>query len=221
MQTPQGFRRSALDLGFRRAAELGLEVTDEASLMELIGVEVLIVDGSRANIKVTTREDVPMKVRTGIGFDAHKLVSGRELWLGCVQIPFEKGLEGHSDADVIAHAIADALLGACALGDIGYHFPPGDEKYKGLKGSDLLEKTASILRDAGFTISSIDATLSCEQPSCPYRAEMCRRIACALGSVPPMSASRQRRGREWAMLEQVKDYQLRLSQSHTAPDTGF
>jgi 2-C-methyl-D-erythritol 2,4-cyclodiphosphate synthase len=143
---------------------------------------VHIVEGSRSNIKVTTREDLPMKMRSGIGFDAHRLVPGRELWLGCVLIPFEKGLQGHSDADVLAHAVADALLGAAALGDIGFHFPDSDERFFGLSGAELLARTSSILRDAGFTISSVDATLSCEQPRIsPYRQEMCARMACALG----------------------------------------
>jgi 2-C-methyl-D-erythritol 4-phosphate cytidylyltransferase/2-C-methyl-D-erythritol 2,4-cyclodiphosphate synthase len=182
VQTPQGFRKPVLEQGFAQAQEQSLTVTDEASLMELLGVEVHIVEGSRANIKVTTREDLPMKMRSGIGFDAHRLVAGRELWLGCVRIPFEKGLQGHSDADVLAHAVADALLGAAALGDIGFHFPDSDERLFGLSGAELLTRTASILRDAGFTISSVDATLSCEQPKIsPYRQEMCARMACALG----------------------------------------
>lgn len=182
VQTPQGFRKSVLEQGFAQAQEQNLTVTDEASLMELLGAPVHIVEGSRANIKVTTREDLPMKMRSGIGFDAHRLVAGRELWLGCVRIPFEKGLQGHSDADVLAHAVADALLGAAALGDIGFHFPDSDERLFGLSGAELLARTASILRDAGFTISSVDATLSCEQPKIsPYRQEMCARMACALG----------------------------------------
>lgn len=181
VQTPQGFSRILLERGFTEAEALGLEVTDEASLMELIGVEVQLVEGSRKNIKVTTQEDVSVKVRMGIGTDVHRLVCGRPLWLGLVHIPHDRGLAGHSDADVLAHAIADALLGAAALGDIGMHFPSGEARWKDVSGKEILLRTASILRSAGFTISSIDATLSCEQPRLsPYREAMRERIASAL-----------------------------------------
>ncbi|HCU08049.1 MAG TPA: bifunctional 2-C-methyl-D-erythritol 4-phosphate cytidylyltransferase/2-C-methyl-D-erythritol 2,4-cyclodiphosphate synthase [Clostridiales bacterium] len=182
VQTPQGFRKELLEQGFAKAEAEGLTVTDEASLMELIGIEVCLVEGSYGNIKVTTQEDLPMRYRTGIGYDVHRLVPGRPLWLGCVEIPYDMGLLGHSDADVVAHAVADALLGAAAMGDIGKHFPDSDQRYKDMSGKTLLEDTAQLLRDAGFTISSIDATLSCEQPKItPYVEEMRVRMARALG----------------------------------------
>jgi 2-C-methyl-D-erythritol 4-phosphate cytidylyltransferase/2-C-methyl-D-erythritol 2,4-cyclodiphosphate synthase len=182
VQTPQGFRKELLEQGFAKAEIEGLTVTDEASLMELLGIEVCLVEGSYGNIKVTTQEDLPMRYRTGIGYDVHRLVSGRPLWLGCVEIPYHMGLLGHSDADVMAHAVADALLGAAAMGDIGRHFPDSDPRYKDMSGRTLLARTAGLLREGGFTISSIDATLSCEQPKiAPYAEEMRARIAGALG----------------------------------------
>ncbi|HPF18025.1 MAG: 2-C-methyl-D-erythritol 4-phosphate cytidylyltransferase [Bacillota bacterium] len=181
VQTPQGFRKDLLEQGFVKAEAEGRTVTDEASLMELIGIEVSLVEGSYGNIKVTNREDLPMRYRTGIGYDVHRLVSGRPLWLGCVEIPYEQGLLGHSDADVIAHAVADALLGAAAMGDIGLHFPDSDDRCQNMSGKTLLAHTARLLQDAGFTISSIDATLSCEQPKiAPYTEEMRLRMARAL-----------------------------------------
>ncbi len=182
VQTPQGFRRDLLEQGFSRAGAKGLTVTDEASLMELIGVKVALVEGSYGNRKVTTQEDLPLRYRTGIGYDVHRLVPGRALWLGCVEIPWERGLAGHSDADVVAHALADALLGAGALGDIGQHFPDTEERYHNMSGSKLLEATARLLRNAGFTICSVDATLSCEQPKiAPYAERMRAETARALG----------------------------------------
>ncbi len=185
VQTPQGFRRDLLEQAFASAGESGLTVTDEASLMEHIGVEVTLVEGSYGNRKLTTQEDLPMRHRSGIGYDVHRLVPGRPLWLGCVEIPWPLGLLGHSDADVLAHAIADALLGAAALGDIGKHFPDTDIRYKNMSGSTLLKATAALLGDAGFTITAIDATLSCEQPKiAPYSQEMRERTASALGISP-------------------------------------
>ncbi len=185
VQTPQGFRRDLLEQAFASAEEEGLTVTDEASLLERIGVEVSLVEGSYGNRKLTTQEDLPMRHRTGIGYDVHRLVPGRRLWLGCVDIPYSMGLLGHSDADVLAHAIADALLGAAALGDIGKHFPDTDSRYKDMPGSALLQGAATLLGNAGFTITAIDATLSCEQPKiAPYVQEMRERTAAALGISP-------------------------------------
>lgn len=103
-------------------------------------------------------------MRAGIGFDIHPLIEGRRLVLGGVELKFERGLDGHSDADVLAHAVIDALLGAAALGDIGKHFPYTDPQYKGISGMALLERTQTILNDNGVTIENIDSTVICEKP---------------------------------------------------------
>lgn len=105
-----------------------------------------------------------MKIRVGFGFDVHKLVSDRDLWLGGIKIEHSAGLLGHSDADVLIHAICDALLGAANLRDIGYQFPDKDEKYKNIDSKILLRDTMKLLRDAGYELSNIDATIAAEQP---------------------------------------------------------
>lgn len=182
VQTPQGFLKPTLLQAFEKAISDGVEATDEASLVELLGIKVSLVAGEYGNIKITTREDLPLQYRTGFGYDVHRLTPGRELWLGCVNIPYKQGLLGHSDADVIVHAIADALLGAAALGDIGRHFPDTEKAYEGMSGARLLALTRALIEAAGFTISSIDATLSCEQPKIsPYVDEMRAKIGRALG----------------------------------------
>ncbi len=103
-------------------------------------------------------------IRVGNGYDVHRLEKGRDLFLGCVKIPHDFGLLGHSDADVLCHAIADAMLGACSLGDIGIHFPDTDESYRGMKGSFLLKKTLELCKNAGFTISNIDSIIVAQKP---------------------------------------------------------
>jgi 2-C-methyl-D-erythritol 2,4-cyclodiphosphate synthase len=105
-----------------------------------------------------------MNIRVGFGYDVHQLVEGRELWLGGILIPHEKGALGHSDADVLLHAICDALLGAAALGDIGQHFPDTSSAFKGIDSKILLEKTCALLRENGWEISNIDSTLCLERP---------------------------------------------------------
>ena len=121
-------------------------------------------------------------MRIGMGYDVHKLVEDRDLILGGVRIPYEKGLLGHSDADVLLHAIMDALLGAAALGDIGKHFPDTDPQYKGISSMTLLEKVGSLLEEHSFLIENIDATIIAQQPKMrPYIDEMRANIASALG----------------------------------------
>ena len=121
-------------------------------------------------------------MRTGIGFDIHPLVEGRHLVLGGVTLKFERGLQGHSDADVLVHAVIDALLGASALGDIGKHFPDTDPEYKGISSIALLERIQNILHDNGVEIENIDTTIICEKPRLTaHTAQMCRNIAKALG----------------------------------------
>jgi 2-C-methyl-D-erythritol 2,4-cyclodiphosphate synthase len=119
---------------------------------------------------------------TGIGYDCHRLVTGRRLVLGGVELEHELGLEGHSDADVLTHAIIDAMLGACALGDIGQHFPDTDPRYRGADSIELLGATLQLLRDAGFEVMHVDATVVIERPKlAPVRDRMRARLAGALG----------------------------------------
>jgi 2-C-methyl-D-erythritol 2,4-cyclodiphosphate synthase len=120
-------------------------------------------------------------MRAGIGYDVHPLVEGRKLILGGLDIPFIKGLSGHSDADVLTHAIMDALLGACALGDIGAHFPPSDPQYKGISSLILLERVGELLKKKGWKVENVDATVVAEKPRlAPFVDEMRRRLARAL-----------------------------------------
>jgi 2-C-methyl-D-erythritol 2,4-cyclodiphosphate synthase len=117
-------------------------------------------------------------MRIGHGFDVHALVVGRKCIIGGVDIPYEKGLDGHSDADVLLHAICDALLGAAALGDIGKHFPPTDLRYKGINSRELLKHVVLLLKEKGYTVGNIDATVICEAPKLsPHTAQMCANIA--------------------------------------------
>ena len=119
---------------------------------------------------------------TGIGYDCHRLVAGRRLVLGGVELEHELGLDGHSDADVLTHAIIDAMLGACALGDIGQHFPDTDPHYRGADSIELLSATVELLRDAGFVVAHVDATVVIERPKlAPVRDRMRARLAGALG----------------------------------------
>ncbi|MDR1974676.1 MAG: 2-C-methyl-D-erythritol 2,4-cyclodiphosphate synthase [Bacteroidales bacterium] len=121
-------------------------------------------------------------MRVGYGYDAHRLIDGRPLVLGGVVIPFEKGLLGHSDADVLIHAICDALLGAVALGDIGHHFPDNRAEYKNIDSTILLKKVTELLSDKGFSIGNIDATLRLQQPKiAPYIGQMRERVSAATG----------------------------------------
>ena len=121
-------------------------------------------------------------MRIGQGYDVHRLVEGRRLIIGGVDIPYEKGLLGHSDADVLLHAVMDALLGAAALGDIGQHFPDSDERYKGMSSIALLKEVGKILQDNGYMIENIDSTVIAQRPKLlPYRPQMAENIAAALG----------------------------------------
>lgn len=121
-------------------------------------------------------------MRVGMGYDVHRLTEGRKLIMGGVEIPYEKGLLGHSDADVLLHAIMDALLGAAALGDIGRHFPDQDERYRGISSLLLLEKTAELIQEAGYVVQNVDATIIAQQPKMkPYVETMVENVARVLG----------------------------------------
>ncbi len=121
-------------------------------------------------------------MRIGQGFDVHRLVEGRKCIIGGVDIPYEKGLDGHSDADVLLHAISDALLGAAGLGDIGVHFPPNDQRFKDANSRVLLREVLSLLAEKGYVVGNIDATVICERPKLkPYTSLMCENIASDCG----------------------------------------
>ena len=190
VQTPQCFDRAAYLAALEELdAEKARLVTDDCSLFELTGRPVQLTQGDYANLKITTREDLPRpeqkeehKMRIGHGYDVHRLVEGRKLILGGVEVPFEKGLLGHSDADVLAHAVMDAVLGAAALGDIGQHFPDNDPVYSGADSLKLARRVAEILKEHGFRVENIDATLLCQRPKlAPHIPAMRRNLADAFG----------------------------------------
>lgn len=182
VQTPQGFRRKLLDEAYEKACKDGFSGTDDASLVERLGYHIEIVHGDYDNIKITTKEDLPMENRIGTGFDVHRLVEGRKLILGGVEIPYEKGLDGHSDADVLIHALMDAMLGAAAMGDIGKHFPDTDDEYKGISSMKLLEKVNNILAENMYSIGNADITVIAQKPKLsPYTEKMRENIADVLG----------------------------------------
>lgn len=121
-------------------------------------------------------------LRIGHGYDVHRLAAGRKLILGGVEIPYEKGLDGHSDADVLTHAVMDALLGACGLGDIGRHFPDSDERYRGISSLLLLDHVAALLRQQGYGVVNVDVTLIAQAPKVgPYRQQMADNLATHIG----------------------------------------
>ena len=164
VQTPQGFQKEILRKAYEQAFADGYYGTDDATLAERIGQSVALVRGTYDNIKITTREDMPMESRVGTGFDVHQLKEGLPLVLGGVKIPFEKGLLGHSDADVLVHALMDALLGAAALGDIGRHFPDTDPQYRGISSMELLRRVKGMLDKNGWRVGNVDITLMAQRP---------------------------------------------------------
>ena len=181
VQTPQGFGFGLLKEAFEKAMAEGFYGTDDASLVERLGHAVAIVPGEYSNIKITTPEDLTMEMRIGTGYDVHKLVEDRALILGGVTIPYEKGLLGHSDADVLTHALMDALLGAAALGDIGKLFPDNDDSFKGISSIELLKRVKSALDDKGYSLGNADVTVICQKPKLAgYIDEMRKNIAQAL-----------------------------------------
>ena len=136
-----------------------------------------------------------MSVQTGIGYDCHRLAGGRKLVLGGIEIPYDRGLAGHSDADVLTHAIIDALLGAAALGDIGEHFPDSDPRFKGCNSIELLKETVTLLSGRGHAIEHVDATVLIEQPQlAPFKDRMRGRLAEALGVATEQVSVKATRG---------------------------
>ncbi len=182
VQTPQAFRSDILIKAYEKAYKDGYYGTDDAGLVERIGIKPALVEGDYRNIKITTREDMPTETRIGHGFDVHRLVRGRKCIIGGVDIPSEVGLLGHSDADVLLHAIADAILGAAGIGDIGEHFPDSDDTYKDADSLELLLQAYGLAKQQGYVVSNIDATVICEKPKlAPYKGKMQKNIAAVLG----------------------------------------
>lgn len=188
-QTPQAFDFKLLKEAYSLARKENYYGTDDASLVERMGKEVIMVESSYDNIKITTHEDMLMAnaiiknrnkgvFRSGFGYDSHRFVTNRKLILGGVEIPFNKGLHGHSDADALIHAICDALLGAGGAGDIGRHFPDTDPEYKDISSMILLEKVCNLIKKKGFSINNIDVTVVMETPKlAPYSEQIVSNIA--------------------------------------------
>jgi 2-C-methyl-D-erythritol 4-phosphate cytidylyltransferase/2-C-methyl-D-erythritol 2,4-cyclodiphosphate synthase len=200
-QTPQAFQRRVLRDALA-LSEPTAEATDEAALAEQTGHPVRIVEGEASNIKITTPDDVPSAEliarrsqpkpartgRAGTGYDLHRLVPGRRLMIGGVEIPSDRGPLGHSDGDVVCHAVVDAMLGAVGLGDIGRHFPDTDPRWKDAAGLDLLARAIELVRAEGFEVGNVDATVVLEAPKIkafvdPMRAAMAGTLGIAVDRV--------------------------------------
>lgn len=196
VQTPQAFHVE--DLLFAMAEAGSSAATDESTVMQAAGLRVATVPGDQMLDKLTTTSDweraesllAPrMVTRTGMGFDVHAFEGPGPLIMGGLEIPHDRGLAGHSDADVVLHAITDALLGAAALGDIGQHFPPSDPQWKGAPSDQFLSHAAGLIRGAGGLIDHVDCTVICEDPKIgPHRSAMQARIAQIL-DLPQSSVS--------------------------------
>ena len=208
-QTPQAFRRDVLRRALELGARDGVDATDEAALVELAGLPVRLVDGDASNIKITTADDItvaeaiaarqsaidsairnpqsamtkPARTgRAGTGYDLHRLVEGRPLVLGGVTIPSARGALGHSDADVVCHAVTDAILGAGGLGDIGRHFPDSDPRWKDANSIDLLRRVVQLAGEHGFMVGNVDVTVILETPKIRGHVEAMRAsVAAAIG----------------------------------------
>jgi 2-C-methyl-D-erythritol 4-phosphate cytidylyltransferase/2-C-methyl-D-erythritol 2,4-cyclodiphosphate synthase len=185
-QTPQGARRELLEQAYLAANDN--EVTDEATLLENVAIKVRLVPGEEQNFKITRQEDLLLaqaimnqqapSMRIGHGFDAHRYAENRKLVLGGVEIPYRCGLAGHSDADVVCHALCDAILGAAGSGDIGRHFPDSDEQFKDISSLLLLERVVMLAAGQGLALANADITIVCQAPKlAPYMQQMLTRLA--------------------------------------------
>ena len=199
VQTPQTFAAALIRGAHERFAASAERATDDAALAERAGCRVMLTEGDVENIKLTTPEDMLLaqqvilrregrtegrgaQMRMGHGYDVHRLVEGRKLILCGVEIPYEKGLLGHSDADVALHALMDALLGAAALGDIGRHFPDTDPAYRGADSGKLLDHVVSLLARRGYAVGNADVTIICQRPKLKdYIPQMQANVAAHLG----------------------------------------
>lgn len=179
VQTPQCFKLSSLMAAYDKARRDGYVGTDDASIAEHFGIDIALVEGDYANTKITTGKDISMGIRVGTGYDVHRLAEGHRLILCGVPLPSDRGLVGHSDADVATHALMDALLGAACLGDIGKHFPDTDDRYKGADSIALLREVNEKIGDV--SIGNVDITIIAERPKlAPYIDKMRENIAMAL-----------------------------------------
>ena len=187
VQTPQAFRYADI-LAAHRAWDGAADAGDDAQVARAAGLPVALVEGDERLRKLTFAEDFRTgggMIRTGTGFDVHRLAEGEELWLCGVRIEHDRGLAGHSDADVGLHAVVDAILGACALGDIGQHFPPSDPRWKDAASGRFVAHAVALAADAGYTIGNVDLTLICEAPKIgPHREAMRTKLAALLGVDP-------------------------------------
>ncbi len=190
-QTPQGFRHGVLARAFEAAGAAAAEATDECALVERLGLPVTLVPGEVDNFKITTADDLARararleaRVAMGIGYDVHPFAPGRKLILGGVEFEGD-GLLGHSDADICAHAIGDAILGAAGLGDLGRHFPDTDPQWKGISSLKLLREIVRMAGQAGWRVGNCDVTLAARRPKiAPCAEEMRARLAEAIGIAP-------------------------------------
>ncbi len=189
VQTPQGFEFKTLKQAYNLAGKENLTTTDDSLLVERLKIKVRVIKGEYKNIKITTPEDYtmakalcePQDIKVGFGYDVHKIATGRPLMLGCVKIPSSFGLQGHSDADVVAHSITDAILGALCESDIGGHFP-NTPKWKGLSGEKLLKCIYRTVKSKGFKLCNIDCTVVLEKPNISfYKNKMRQQISKILG----------------------------------------
>ena len=190
IQTPQVFEHNLLRKAYERWAGCLGAFTDDASLLEALEIPVALVSGEEGNDKVTFPDDLANasrseclgRPRVGIGYDSHRLVAERPLILAGVTIPSPVGLQGHSDADVVYHAVMDAMLGAASLGDIGQHFPPDEPAWSGARSGDLLRRVADKIRRAGFEPENIDVTVVIERPRIgPHIPQMIKNMAIDAG----------------------------------------
>jgi len=187
VQTPQAFDFVKL-LAAHSDFPADRDATDDAQIFRAAGHVVAVVDGDEALKKYTMPADFGVKgsgdmrqIRTGMGYDVHRLARGEELWLGGIKIDHDKGLSGHSDADVLLHALTDALLGTIAAGDIGDHFPPSDPQWRGADSARFVEHAAALIAEKGGVIHNVDMTIICEAPKIkPHRETMRRNIAAIL-----------------------------------------
>jgi 2-C-methyl-D-erythritol 4-phosphate cytidylyltransferase / 2-C-methyl-D-erythritol 2,4-cyclodiphosphate synthase len=186
-QTPQAFRREILGAAVA-LGRTGVDATDEAMLAEQAGHRVHVVEGDPANVKITTVRDLEaarrqsaVTARIGTGYDLHRLVEGRPLIIGGVTIPFDKGATGHSDADVVCHAVIDAVLGAVCAGNVGQHYPDTDPRWKGASSVQMLRDTRALIHARGFSVENVDVTVILERPKiAPFIEQIRAELASAL-----------------------------------------
>jgi 2-C-methyl-D-erythritol 4-phosphate cytidylyltransferase/2-C-methyl-D-erythritol 2,4-cyclodiphosphate synthase len=184
--TPQAFHFD--DILAAHNATIGTQLTDDAAVAEKAGIPVTLIPSNPDNMKITNPDDLDRAtrllgqsfgdVRTGFGYDVHRLIPGDKIFLGGIAIPHDRKLEGHSDADVVLHAVVDALLGAMSAGDIGVHFPPSDPQWKGKDSGHFVRHAVGLVNERGGIIAHVDVVLLCEQPRIgPHREAMLKRLA--------------------------------------------